>query len=192
MRKWSLVPHLDAAASGCTLATAEFPQLQGTVMAKLSKLIVEAPLPNLTERWEVMSLYMQAYTSPLSAEPVSSSHIEAQFVWANWKVLSCELDLSPVPPLSSSRFPYFLNMTEFKSFSRWSALCFLWLVNEGRGRVEWMWVEKLHSHMRSQTAWCWRTRHQERRERVFRNHKDKPWSEAPMVQNVNTTVPYPC
>ena len=75
----SLPPHLDAAASGCMLAAAEFPQLQGTVMTKLSKLIVEAALPKATERWR-------------GHEPkhaVSCSRIAPRFVWADWKVLSC-------------------------------------------------------------------------------------------------------
>lgn len=58
-----MVPHLEPAASGCVLAKAEFPQLQGTVMTKLSKLMLDAALPNLTEYGGVMSLYMQAYTS---------------------------------------------------------------------------------------------------------------------------------
>lgn len=63
LREWRVVPHLEAAASGCVLVKAEFPQLQGTVMTKLSKLILDASLPNLTDYGEVMSLYMQAYTS---------------------------------------------------------------------------------------------------------------------------------
>lgn len=40
---------MPAAASGCMLATGKFPQLQGTVMTKRSKLILDALLPNPTE-----------------------------------------------------------------------------------------------------------------------------------------------
>lgn len=42
-----------------------------------------------------------------------------------------------VRPLSPSRVPYFLNMTEFKSFSRWSALLFSLAGQREKERMGW-------------------------------------------------------
>ena len=124
--------RLDAAASICMLAAAEFPQLQGTVLTKLSKLIVEAPLPNPTEWWRGQE----------------SIHAGTHFLPSPFPPLISRLSLCGLTGRSSPVnliYPLFRLCLPPAShiFSTWQNLnlsadgahsCFLWPVSGGTGR----------------------------------------------------------